>query len=288
MPDPRPVIAIDLGGTKLSAAVVDPEGNLLLRRKRPATNLFDEIAAEAAAAVSAAALSWSGIAAAGLILPGIFNPCNGRAWAPNLWGAQEVPARDELQRRIPVPLALASDRSGCVLGETWLGAARGLRDVVFVAIGTGVGAGFLAAGNVIEGSAGVAGAVGWWTLGRRAGSWESQAAGPAVARKAGCPTAEEAATLARAGHPRALAAFAEAAEWIGAGVANLISCLNPEMVVLGGGLLQAGDLLVDPIRRAAARTAQPVSFPCTRIELTQLGENAGLFGAARLALRQEF
>ncbi|MCC7154158.1 MAG: ROK family protein [Bryobacterales bacterium] len=288
---PRHLLALDLGGTKLATAIVTPDGEILHRGQVPAAGSPESISAEAHRQAAESGIPWSGIAAAGLIVPGIYSPRTGMAWAPNLWGFGEVPL-GALQGSLPVPLHIASDRSGYVLGETWLGAARGLRDVVFLSIGTGIGAGILCGGQLVEGHGGVAGAVGWWSLSpvmkeayRAAGCWESEAAGPAVARLSGCATAEEAASRARSGDVAARAAFDAAARWIGAGVANLISVFNPEMVILGGGLLRAADLLLEPVRAAAAQWAQPVAFRQTRIELTQLGENAGLLGAARLALQ---
>jgi glucokinase len=288
------VLAVDLGGTKLSVAVVDEAGTILHLLKLPSTQSLTEIAEAAGEAVERAGLAWTDIQAAGMIVPGIYNPRTRSAWTPNVWGMDEVPIGDELQRLIPVPLRISSDRTGYVLGESWIGIARGLSDVVFLAIGTGIGAGILSGGRVIEGYTGVAGAVGWFSLStefkeayQRMGCWESEAAGPAFAHKAGTSTAEEAVIGARAGDANALRAAAETAEFIGAGVANLISALNPEMVVLGGGLMQAGDLFLEPIRASAARWAQPVSFRHARIELTTLGEHAGLLGAARLAFSKE-
>lgn len=289
--DPRHLLAIDLGGTKLAIAIVTPGGEILHRSQVPAAGPPELITAEAHRQVAASGMSWRAIAAAGLIVPGIYSPRTRMAWAPNLWGFGEV-ALGALQDSLPVPLHIASDRSGYVLGETWLGAARGLRDVVFLSIGTGIGAGILCGGQLVEGHGGVAGAIGWWSLSpvmkeayRAGGCWESEAAGPAVARLAGCATAAEAASRARSGDAAARAAFEAAARWIGAGAANLISVFNPEMVVLGGGLMRSSDLLLDPVRTAAAQWAQPVAFRQAHIELTQLGENAGLLGAARLALQ---
>ena len=290
----RKVVAIDLGGTKLASAVVDSSGSILARRRCASTGSIPEIAGEAAAVLAEAGLNWDEVSGAALILPGIYNPRTGRAWAPNVWGTDEVPIAGPLGEAIPVRLRIASDRSGYVLGESWLGAAAGLSDVVFLAIGTGIGAGILSGGRILEGTGGVAGAVGWFSLSsefREAyanmGCQEAEAAGPAVARRAGAVSAENAAELARAGDVKAQAAFAEAARYLGAGVANLISTLNPEMVVVGGGLMHASDLLLDPIRREAGRWAQPIAFRQTRIEMTALGDDAGLLGAARLALDAE-
>jgi glucokinase len=116
------------------------------------------------------------------------------------------------------------------------------------------------------------------------GCWEAEAAGPALARKAGFATAEDAVAAARAGDPSACRAVADVAGFMARGVANLVSALDPEMVVLGGGLMQAGDLFLPLVRENVCVWAQPRAVARTRIELTRLGERAGLLGAARLAL----
>jgi glucokinase len=179
-----------------------------------------------------------------------------------------------------------------VLGEAWLGAARGLRDVVYVAVGTGIGAGILSRGEVLAGAHGIAGAVGWLALDPDwqaaygdTGCWESESAGPAIARRAGAADASAAVRAARDGEPSACAALDRAIRYSAMGVANLISVLNPEAVILGGGVVQgAGDLMLELIRTEVRRWAQPIAASRCRIALTELGEDAGLLGAARLAL----
>jgi glucokinase len=189
-----------------------------------------------------------------------------------------------------VPVAIGSDRTGSALAEQWLGAARGLSDVIFLAIGTGIGAGIIAGGRPLEGAHGIAGAVGWMTIGGRwteayheRGGWETEAAGPAIARRAGTSSASDAASAARTGDAKAAGAYRVTAEYLGLGVASLIAAFDPEMVVLGGGVMEAGDLLVDRIRAHALAWTQPVAAARVRIERTTLGEDAGLLGAARLA-----
>ena len=290
---------MDLGGTKASFAVIDSNGVVLSRSKRPSREggtalSFDALVASAADTVRAAGLAWGDVRAAGLVVPGIYDPVTGRAWAPNLWGPDEVPLRETLVPRLAVPVVIDSDRSGYVLGEQWQGAARGCRDVVFLAVGTGIGAGILSDGRLVRGSGGIAGAVGWFALDPRwrddygrVGSFEAEAAGPALARRLGAASAEQVAEAARRGVPAARRAVDETVEWLAMGVANLISALNPQVVVLGGGLMQAADLFLEPVRHAVRRWAQPLAAPQCRIELTRLGEDAALFGAARLALLEE-
>jgi len=283
------VLAVDLGGTKTATAAIDEFGVIAFKVKEPAAH-----SPEATVSQIAQAAKRTNAAAAGIILPGIYNRQTGMAWAPNLWGRDEVPLRDLLAARLSVPVVIDGDRAGYVLGEQWLGAARGLRDVVFVAVGTGIGAGILSGGRLIDGAHGIAGAAGWFALDPRwkdeyaqVGCWEAESAGPAVARRAGMPSAEAAVAAARNGDRHAQAALDNAADYLAMGIANLISLLDPEMVVLGGGLMhglmQAGDSLLDRIRIGVLRWAQPIAARKTAIELTKLGEDAGLLGAARLA-----
>ena len=282
------VLAVDLGGTKTAIARVDEHGVVHDRLTLPAARTLEATVAQIASAAGRA----GDCAAVGVILPGIYNPSTGGAWCPNLWGRDEVPLRRALGDRLRHDAFIDSDRAGYVLGEAWLGVARGLRDVLFVAIGTGIGVGILAGGRVVRGAGGIAGAAGWFALTpewkdvyAEVGCWEAEAAGPGVARRAGLPDAAAVASAARAGDPTALAALDRAARFTAMGIANLISAFDPDAVVLGGGLMVgAGDLLLDRIRAEVPRWAQPISASRCRIELTRLGADAGLLGAARLAL----
>ena len=279
------VLAVDLGGTKTASALVDSGGVLSGKKKEPAERSLEGTVRQI---VAAAERTRPG--AIGIVVPGIYDPGDGTAWAPNLWGRDHVPLRAMLAGRLAVPVTIDSDRAGYVAGEQWMGVARALRDVVFVAGGTGIGVGILSGGQVVSGAHGIAGAAGWFALDPRwrseygeTGCWEAESAGPAIAKRAGFETAEAAVAAARAGDERARAALEQAAGYLAMGIANLISVLDPEMVVLGGGLMQAADLLLDRIRAEVPRWAQPVAAKKAAIELTTLGEDAALLGAARLA-----
>ena len=279
------VLAVDFGGTKTAMARVDADGTIRNAQTLPATFRLDDSIAQIVEQVS-------GAIAVGIIVPGIYNSSSGYAWCPNLWGPDEVPLRAALEDSVGIPVFVESDRSGYVLGEAWLGAARGLSHVVLVAIGTGIGVGILSHGRILTGSGGIAGAAGWFALDpewrdpyARTGCWEAEAAGPGVARRAGFADGHQVVLAARAGDTSAIAALAHAADYTAMGIANLISLLNPEAVVLGGGfLLGTADLVLDRIKAGIMRWAQPIAAPRCRIELSQLGEQAGLLGAARLAL----
>ena len=278
------VLAVDLGGTKTAIAMVDRDGRISGKEKLPAASSFEATVEQIGSRLG------DHVAALGVTVPGIYDPRTGGAWAPNLWGRDFHPLRDALAASARVPVAIGSDRTGSALAEQWLGAAQGLEDVVFVAVGTGIGVGIVSSGRPIEGAHGTAGAAGWMVVGgpwtpayAERGGLETEAAGPAVARRAGMDSAEAVVSAARAGDPAALQVLRTTADYLALAVAGLIAVVDPQMVVLGGGLMQAGDLLLEPIRSNALTWTQPVAAARVRIERTTLGEDAGLLGAARLA-----
>jgi glucokinase len=285
------VLAIDVGGTKLSTAIVDRDGRIVARNKVPVDRSGAAALARQIAELAPVNTDKADVKAAGAIVPGIYFAASGNVWAPNLWGDEEVPFRSELEKALQIPVRVDNDRAGYVLGEQWRGAARGLQDVVFLSVGTGIGAGIISGGRLLRGAGDIAGAVSWFALTtegrdlyRQMGCWEAEAAGPALARRMNARSAEEVIQAAQAGDTKALSAVAETARYLGLGVANIVSLLNPELIVLGGGLLQAYDLFAEDIRKTVLEWAQPFAARQVRFAASQLGENAGLLGAARLAL----
>ena len=278
------VLAVDFGGTKTAIALVDAQGHVSRKRKLPAAHSLEDSIAQITAE------HFERAAAVGIVIPGIYRSHTGAAWAPNLWGPEFVDLRDALEPELRIPAAISSDRTGCVLGEQWLGAARGLSDAVFIAVGTGIGVGIVSGGRPIDGAHGIAGAAGWMVIGGPwkseyidRGGWETEAAGPALARRAGMESAEAVVAAARRGEQKALEALRATADYLALGIANLISVLDPEIVILGGGLMQAADLMLDRIRSQALQWTQPIAAANVRIEKSALGEDAALLGAARLA-----
>ncbi|MGI8962734.1 MAG: ROK family protein, partial [Bryobacteraceae bacterium] len=163
------VVAVDLGGTKLTAAMVDATGKISYRTKAAVERggvrvCVEQIAHAVRQAISTAGLGKEQVRAIGVIVPGIHFANTGNVWAPNLWGHEQVPLRAELERNLTFPVVIDSDRAGYVLGEQWLGVARGLNDIVFLAVGTGIGAGIISGGRLLRGSGDIAGAVGWFAL----------------------------------------------------------------------------------------------------------------------------
>ena len=314
--------AVDVGGTKIASALFTREGEISAGEKvaidksggdAAAAQVADRIAALAGAARAAGGR----LAAVGICVPGIAYSASGRVWAPNIPGWDQYPLLEKIWGHVrraseegKLPLVLESDRSAYVAGEAWRGAAAGARDAVFLAVGTGIGAGIISGGRILHGHEDIAGAVGWFGLDpdfkpayAAMGSFEAEASGNSVARKAraalekgrpsamldlaggdiGAVTAETVAAAARARDPLALEIVADAVIFLAMGVANIVSLLNPEVVVLGGGLFQAADIFLEPVRREFKRWAQPLAARSVRIEASALGADAGLYGCGKLA-----
>lgn len=306
---------IDVGGTKISAALFTSQGKILGRRRVPidkgsAEKPVRQVIGLIRSLEGRARQQGGDLCAIGICIPGVVFSRSGRVWAPNIPGWDRFPLRPRLAMKTKTPLVMDSDRSAYVLGEQWCGAARGKKDVVFLAVGTGIGAGLLSGGRLIRGSRDIAGAVGWFGLDPRfkneyaaMGCFEAEASGGSIGRKArelldaGEPSsmlaivkgrAERVTALtvvesARAGDALACHILDAAVIYLAMGIANIVSILNPEMIVLGGGLFQASDLLLEPIRKEFKRWAQPLAAKTVRIEVSALGEDTGLFGAAKLA-----
>lgn len=312
-----PVVAMDLGGTKLATAAFDDDGTLLQRESVPlAGRAGGDVVALLVARYAAAgdALRARGLPAPdalGVAVPGIYRADRGTVWAPNIPGWEDQPLVDALRHAVApgTPVVVDSDRAACILGETWRGAAQGVRDAVFLVVGTGIGAGILADGRVLRGAGDIAGAVGWLALDRPfrdayvgCGCFEHHASGPGLAKVARerlaadaeydgelrgvDPAALSAEHLFAAhgrGDPLAMAVLDEAVAYWGMAAANLVSLLDPEVVVLGGGVFGPAARFLDRIREEALRWAQPIAVREARFVVSALGADAPLYGAGRLA-----
>jgi glucokinase len=283
------VVAVDLGGTKVAAAVVDGRGRLRERRveavdRSAAAAVVDQI-------VRIVKSLADGAVAVGVAVPGLVRR-DGTVWAPNLPQWDSIPLGRILRRRLRMPAFVESDRNAAVLGEAWRGAARRKSDVIVLIVGTGIGAGILSGGRLVRGAHELSGCAGWLvvgdeenTLSRRIGSLEALAAGPAIARAHGGDTLA-AAEAARRGDGPSRALFLETGRLLGLAVANLISVFDPEVIVLTGGMTRAADLFLDELKRTALERAQPLSAPHVEIAVSTLQTDANLLGTARLALME--
>lgn len=313
------VIALDLGGTKVSGALLDDRGEVVARLMRLLEGRSHGAAGELVAAVASelagkAAEDASGELLMGVCVPGIAWSEKGTVWAPNIAGWDNFPLRDFLVRAFPqrrTEVFLASDRTCHMLGEVWKGNARGCSDVVYMAIGTGIGVGILSGGRILHGSGDIAGAAGWmavessWKTGyRRCGCLEYYASGSGMAARAGdmlrdhpsmesrlrnipagSITARDLFSALETEDSVASAVVADAVRYWGMAAANLVSLLNPQKIIWGGGVFGPALRLLDQIRKEASRWAQPLAFEDVTFEPSVLQEDAGLAGAGFLALQ---
>jgi glucokinase len=305
------VLAVDLGGTKLALALVNREGKISQPKSvsvdaGSALGPVKQIVAVARELVGAKGGVSGKIAGVGVAVPGLARR-DGTVWAPNLPGWKKMPLVRRLKSALGVPVSVESDRNAAVLGETWLGAARGKSDAIVLMLGTGIGAGILSDGRLVRGAHELSGCAGWMVVGdqydanaKRLGQLESLGAGPAiaVAAKKGLArgivsllqeipvdsiNAYEVAEAARRGDALAIEVYLEAGRLLGHAVANLVSLFDPEIVVIGGGLAKASDLFLDALRKAMKERAQPIAAAKVKVVTSGLGGDANLLGVARLA-----
>lgn len=304
------VLAVDLGGTKVAAALVNRNGKVLAR-KSVSVDASSTLApvkqiVELARKLAGGKGVRGKIAAMGVAVPGLVRR-DGTVWAPNLPGWKRMALARRLHQALGVPVVVESDRNAAVLGEAWRGAARGKKDAIVLMLGTGIGAGILSGGRLVRGAHELSGCAGWMVVTDQhspetqgVGQLESLAAGPAIARAAKKKLAQgigglleeipaeainayEVAAAARRGDIASIEVYLETGRLLGYGVANLVSLFDPEMVVIGGGLAKASDLFLDALRKALKERAQPISGKQVRVVVSRLVDKANLLGAAWLA-----
>lgn len=293
----RGVLAgVDIGGTKIAVGLTTPEGRTIATcREATAPAGGEEVVAQVIRLLNNLQHAQDlPIASIGIAVPAVVDAALGEVvWAPKVPGWQSrVAVAGPVEEALQAPCSLHYDGHALVTGEWWLGVAQGARHVALVAVGTGIGGGLILDGKLHRGRVGVAGAVGWWvpdwrltgSVRSRSEGWlESFASGPGIARAAQCATAEETFTRARKGDRRAQVAIAHAAQALGAAVAGLVSLVDPEVVVLAGGVIAGGaDLILPTVQEVVCAEAQPQMAEGVRVVAAGLGEEAGWLGAARL------
>jgi glucokinase len=290
---PRAVWAVDIGGTKIAAARVSRSGRVSDYAEIPTPAGGGRKVVEAVVELLQRMPS-RGIGAIGVDVPGLAWP-DGRVWAPNIPGWKRMPLGPALKKRFGLPTLVESDRNAFVMGEAWQGAARDCSDVVFLAVGTGIGAGILADGRLLRGHGELAGAVGWMALRNQyqpiyksIGCFEAHASGTGISLAAGKEfgrklSASELAAMARRGDGKAKQLLERAGHDLGLGLANLVDVLNPQVIVIGGGVAAAGNLVLDTARKTMKQWGQPLAVRQVRVVRSRLGAQAPLLGVARLA-----
>ena len=310
-------LGIDVGGTKMLAVAVDGAGEVVGERRRPTpatpgaiadalVDLVDVVRSEADRAGP------GGVACVGVGVPGLVDRSGVLRFAPNLPGVTEFPVARLLAERTALPVRVDNDATCAAWAEHEVGAGAGSSDMVLVTLGTGIGGGIVAGGRVLRGKNGFAGELGHMVVERdgvpcpcgRRGCWERYASGSALGRMARDAAAAGGAArvlelaggdldaihgehVTRAvleGDREALALLETMAGWLGVGLVNIVNAFDPELLVIGGGLVEIGEPLLAPARRSfAARAVAPSHRPEVPIVPASLGERAGAIGASLLA-----
>jgi glucokinase len=321
MQEKKLVLAIDLGGTKIMAALVSPRGQILAKENYPTlakegpqpviNRIFSAIDHLLEGEnIDLSKLQGISIAAAGAIdlERGVVTS------SPNLPGWHDVPLREIVSGKYKLKTFIINDASAGALGEKEFGAGKGVDNFVYLTVGTGIGGGIIINGCLYLGSCGSAGEIGHITIdvnGPRCscgniGCLETLASGTAIAREAirrisggeksiltemvdskmENVTAELVGVAVQRGDSLALEVISQTATYLGVGMVNLVNIFNPEMIVVGGGVAQMGDLLLEPARQVVKERAFKLSAQAVRIVPSQLGDEAVVLGAAIFAYGQ--
>jgi glucokinase len=312
-------IGLDLGGTTLKGALVSAAGEIL-RETRVETeqNNSDALLGQiikAALILRDDERAAGHATAIGIGIPGLVNRKTNRIEVmPNLPNLSDRNILAELTQATGLPIILDNDANAAAYAELQVGAARARRDVFFVTLGTGIGAGLIINGQIFRGAAGFAGEFGHMTIDPEGiecgcgniGCLETIASGPNIVRRTrerlyrdrtsslsrlALPrdrefTAEDIARAAREGDEMAQVMMERTGMFLGIALAAVINLLNVEMVVMGGGVMEAGDLILKPTVKETRRRAFPPSFNSSEIVIAELGPQAGVIGAALLGRDQ--
>lgn len=318
----RSVLAIDLGGTKIITAVVLSTGEIISRKysstladegPRPIINRLSSAVAET---MAQAKLETSDIAGIGIAAAGIIDTKEGIVTtSPNLPGWRDVPLRDIIAERLGLTTYLINDASAAALGEHRFGAGRGVDNLIYLTVSTGIGGGIIIDGELYLGADGCAGEIGHMIIETHGpqcncgkfGCLEALASGSAMTKESvrrlnqgekssiirlvdgrlESITAETVSLAARKGDSLACDIVARAATYLGIGLANLVNIFNPELIVIGGGVSKMGNMLLAPARKAIREIAFKLPTRTARIVRARLGSNAGIIGAAVYVFEQQ-
>jgi glucokinase len=307
---------VDIGGTKILAALFSPTGKMLASIIQPTladegvNAVVDRLCSTISGLLSDNHLSPSQLAGIAIACAGGIDTGRGVVVtpSPNMPEWSDVPLADIIRKKYGVNTFILNDASAAALGEHRYGAGRGVRNLVLFTLGTGIGGGIIIGGELYLGAVGGAGELGHMTVAAdgpkcgcgNTGCLEMLASGRAVARDAitrlrqGTSssltkmvngdiekiTAEQVGEAARRGDPLACDIISQAAYYLGIGLVNAVNIFNPEVVVIGGGMAELGDMMIAPGRRMIEERAFSVSSRTARVVTAQLGNEAGVYGAA--------
>jgi glucokinase len=311
---PRRVIGIDAGGTKLLGGVVDDQlvvHHRVHRTWRGADR--GETLDILVEAVDEARSAAPDVEAVGFGIPSLVDPETGVSVWSNHLPLDDLPFRDLMSERLGLRVEVDNDANLAMLAEARRGAARGARHALLLALGTGIGGGILIDGRVYRGAGGAAGELGHLVVdadgedcpgacpgrgclevvasgvaigleGQRAAAEQPQSALGRRLAQGGEISGQFVTELAHSGDPAAIAALESVGRYLGAGLTGLVNAFNPEVVVVGGGAVAAGELLLGPARALVAERALPPARDAVRIVPAHFGDESGMVGAALFAL----
>jgi len=311
------LLAFDLGGTKLAMAVFNEDGEILFHKivalqKRTGSEVAELITHSFRLISIGARLAGNEIQSVGICVPGIYRSKTGTVWAPNIPGWEDYPLLAEIKKVSgKIPVTIDNDRACYILGEVWKGNATKCNDAIFLAVGTGIGAGILINGKVLRGSNDIAGAIGWLALRppfkeqyMQCGCFEHYTSGEGIAKQAQQflkekknyngqlrnkslkeVTCHDVFRAYENNDEIAIKVISNCIQYWGMAAANLVSLFNPEKILFGGGVFGPAIPLIPKIKEEATKWAQPISIQQVCFEPAGLGTDAGVMGAGFLALK---
>ncbi|MHB0866571.1 MAG: ROK family protein [Thermoleophilia bacterium] len=311
------VIGVDLGGTKLAAGLIDGRLSILesLEVQTPTLSQSDLIDRIVSLVRQLLDLAPAPVTAIGFGIPSMIDQTSGRAIMSVNIPLADFAFVDFMQKELDLPVFIDNDANVAALAETRAGAAAGASEVVMITLGTGIGGGIITGGQVYRGATGSAAELGHMVIdahGPRCqgacqnhGCFETMASGTALKRYAAeraaaepgsalgqalaageAPDGELVTRLARGGDPAAQAVLEQIGFYVGVGMTSLVNIFNPEVFVIGGGLMRAGDLIVEPAKKVLATRGLRPNRDIVRVETASFGSDAGMIGAACLALAE--
>ena len=300
---------MDVGATKIAAGAVSPKGEVLNRVRYPTPNSRSTLLETLAQAISEVSDGFE-VEGVGLGVPGLILAQENKViFSPNLRAIEGIPLKDELEPKVGLPVTVENDNNAAAWGEFRFGAGSKAKQLLFVGLGTGIGGGIVMHGQLVRGAQGAAGELGHVTvqatgprcacgnrgcleafasgtgLGRRAREVASErsdsALGQLVAERK--VLGEDVTDLARKGDEGALSVLKEAGRWLGVGLAGFVNIFNPDVVVVGGGVMEAGELILKAARREVYLRARSPSRELVEVKEAALCPDSGVLGGAALA-----